>query len=168
MIHEALMVEIKLATTYDIEAIENILLDVYTWLESIGQPLWTLEQISWNGLLKNFDISDFRIAYQANIPVGCMVINEKVPSYWDKYDGSALFIHKLAVIRAASGKGVSTALIDYAKNECESRNLEYLRLDTHAQRLKVREMYKLNRFDLIEEKILFGIYPTAFYEWKRR
>lgn len=37
--------------------------------------------------------------------------------------GTSHFLHKLAVKRCAAGKGVSAALLDYAKAECEKRNI---------------------------------------------
>ncbi len=149
----------------DTPIIEGILSGVLTWLESIGKPIWDREHISWASLSKDFRPSDFYIAYMDGEPVGCLAVVDYDPTYWpDIEKGVSLFIHKFAVVRAAAGKGVSIALLDYAKNECKRRGISTLRLETFAGVPKVRAIYERNGFNFLYERVMFGKYPTAFYK----
>ena len=94
-----------------------------------------------------------------------MALADYDPVFWpDVQKGESLFLHKLAVKRPAGGKGVSNALIHYAKNECRKRNIKYIRLDCHQFRDKVRKLYESEGFICVDERCLWGKYHTAFYE----
>jgi len=160
------MIEIKQAEEQDTFVIEDILLDVYDWLESINAPIWSRKEIMWKRLSEEHKITDFYIAYMNGEAVGCMALIDFDPDYWNDLEkGESLFIHKFAVKREGAGKGISVALIDYAKNECKRLKISALRLDTHMYRPKVRAMYERNGFKLADEKLMFGKYYTAFYVW---
>lgn len=129
--------------------------DVVDFLDRINQPQWGRENVTWQGLSQHFQIGDFYVAYTDNIAVGYVAIIDYDPAFWSNIEkGTSLFIHKLAVKRCAAGKGVSTALLDYAKAECEKRNISTLRLDTHALRPKLRNFYERHGFQLVDERIL--------------
>ncbi|MEA4831152.1 MAG: GNAT family N-acetyltransferase [Oscillospiraceae bacterium] len=162
------MINVEQATEEkSIPIIENILMDAFIWLDGIGKPLWSKEQISWARLSRDFTPSDFYIAFMDGASVGCMALIDYDQNFWpDVKKGQSLFIHKLAVKRVAAGQGVSSALIDFAKNECIKRRIPALRLDTHALIPKLRAVYERNGFTLVEERVLFGKYHTAFYIWE--
>ena len=162
------MIEIRKASEADIPVIEDILLDVVNWLDSTGNSLWTKEQVSWKRLSKDFSPEDFCIAYLDGEPAGCMALVDYDPLFWPEIPkGESLFIHKLAVKRRAAGKGVANALIGFAKDECIKRNMDYIRLDCHQFRYKVRKIYENEGFVCVDERCLWGKYHTAFYEWKK-
>lgn len=161
------MAEIIMATEKEIPVIEDILLDTVAWLDNAGKPLWTKEQVTWERLSKNFKPSDFYIAYTDGTPVACMALVDYDPGFWPEIDkGTSLFIHKLAVKRVASGRGVSTALLDYAKKECMRREISTLRLDCKALIPKLRAFYERNGFVCVDERILYKKYHTAFYVYQ--
>lgn len=96
-----------------------------------------------------------------------MALVDHDPLLWpDIQKGESLFIHRLAVKRTGAGKGISHALINFAKEECRRRNINYLRLDCHQFREKVRKIYENEGFVCVDERCLWGKYPTAFYECK--
>lgn len=161
------MVTIRKASVDDIPVIENILLDVVNWLDSTGKSLWTKEQVSWQGLSRHYQAEDFYIAYMDGEAVGCMALVDYDPLFWTNIQkGESLFIHKLAVKRSGAGKGVSNALIHFAKKECKSRNIKYIRLDCDQFRYKIRKLYENEGFICVDERCLWGKYHTAFYECK--
>jgi len=162
------VITIKQASGEDIPVIEDILLDVVNWLDSTGNSLWTKEQVSWQRLSRDFSPGNFYIAYLDGEAVGCMALVDYDPVFWPGIQKSeSLFLHKLAVKRTGAGKGVSRALIDFAKNECNKRNIGYLRLDCDKFRDKVRQIYENEGFVCVDERCLFGKYHTAFYVWKK-
>ncbi|MDD4164450.1 MAG: GNAT family N-acetyltransferase [Eubacteriales bacterium] len=161
------MISIKQATDKDIPVIEEIMTDVIDWLESIGQPQWKRQNVTWSGLSRNFHVGDFYIATIENEPVGCMALIDYDPTFWPEVQkGESLFIHKLAVKRCGAKQGVSKALISFAKEQAIKLNINNVWLDTHQFREKVRDLYEREGFVCINEKCLFGKYHTAFYVWK--
>ncbi len=162
------MIEIKQATKNEISIIEEIMVDVEAFLDSINQPLWERKNVTWHGLSKLFKIEDFYIAYLDHTPVGCMALVDYDPFMWpDIKQGESLFIHKLAVKRSGAKKGVSKALLDFAKDKAVRFGIGEVRLDTDQLRPKVRNVYEKQGFVCVEEKCLFEKYFTAFYLWKQ-
>ncbi|MCL2055926.1 MAG: GNAT family N-acetyltransferase, partial [Oscillospiraceae bacterium] len=123
-------------------------------------------EITWDALSKNYKIGDFYIAYADDIPAGCMALIDYDPFFWpDVQKGEALFIHKLAVIKAARKSGVADSLIDFAKNECVTRKIPTLRLDCDAMRPKQRIVYERNGFICVGEKKMGvkRVFNLAYY-----
>lgn len=154
---------IKQAQENDIHIIEEIMIDVVNFLDSIGQPQWERQNVSWQGLSRYFKIDNFYIASIDDSPVGCFALIDYDPTFWPNVaKGKSLFIHKLAVKRCGSKQGVSKALIDFAKMQA----IKEIRLDTHQFRTKVRTIYECEGFICVGEKCLYEKYHTAFYIWK--
>ena len=157
-------ITIKRALDSDIPIIESILLDTVNWLNTMGQPLWGADEISWDALSKNYQIGDFYIAYADGTPSGCMAIVDYDPFFWpDLLKGESLIIHKLAVIKTARKTGVADAMIDFFKAQGAERGVKTLRLDTHALRPKLRAFYERHGFVLIKLKVFNNERHTAFY-----
>jgi len=158
------MIEIYTASEKHIPVIEGILADAAEWLISIKKPLWSKEHISWVGLSKDFAPSDFQIALLDGQPAACMAVVDYDPFFWPNIPkGQSLFVHRLAVKRFAASKGLSGALLDHAKEMCKERSISELRLDCIAAIEKLRALYERNGFVCVDEKQLFGKFPTAFY-----
>ncbi|MCL2517129.1 MAG: GNAT family N-acetyltransferase [Oscillospiraceae bacterium] len=161
------MITINQAMETDIPIIEDILLDVFNWLESTGKHMWVHERIKWDFLSTFLKIEEFYIAYIHNEPIGCMALIDFDPLIWqDINKGESLFIHRLAVKRNHAGQGVSKVLIDYAKMQSIQRGINAVRLDCWQDREKLRAIYEREGFVCVEEKVLFNHYHTALYRWK--
>ena len=160
-------ITIKQAKESDIPVIEEILLDVVNWLDGENKSLWSKERVSWNGLSKEFLIENFYIAYIGDNPAGCMAIVDYDPIIWtDIKKGESLFVHKLAVKRFAAGQGISTAMLEYAVNKCREKNINILRLDTDANRAKLKKLYEDFGFVCVDEKKIYVVEKTfdiAYY-----
>ena len=155
---------IKQTAEADIPVIESILIDTVKWLNEIGQPLWSASEVTWDALSKNYKINDFYIAYADGTPSGCMALVDYDPFFWpDVKKGESLFIHKLAVTKAARKTGVANALMDFFKDQGTVRGAKALRLDTHALRPKLRAFYERHGFVFVEVKVFKGDRHTAFY-----
>ena len=156
---------IEIVPANDVRIIEDILLDAAQWLNSIGKPLWREEEVKWTHLSKTFSLSDFYIALYDRIPAACMAVIDHDPFLWpDVAKGQSLFVHKLAVKRFAAGKGLSGAMLNYAKALCRNKKISMLRLDCHSLMPKLRAVYERNGFTCVAEKFMFEKYHIAFYE----
>ncbi|HBN83741.1 MAG TPA: hypothetical protein DDZ89_07830, partial [Clostridiales bacterium] len=155
---------IKQATETEIPVIEGILLDTVNWLNEMDQPLWSVNEVKWDTLSKNYEISNFYIAYMDGNPTGCMALVDYDPFFWpDVKRGESLFIHKLAVTKSARKSGVADALMDFFKKQGTERGVKTLRLDTHALRPKLRAFYERHGFVFVKVKVFKGDRHTAFY-----
>jgi len=162
------MISVSAVSPPDIPAVESVYADAVAWTERAGLALWPKESVSWAGLTGRYGYrpEDFRLACLDGVPAGCMILMDRDPLFWPEIEkGRSLYIHKLAVKRSAAKKGVSTALMDYAKAECARRGAADLRLTTDAGRPKLMKFYEDAGFFLARREILFGSYDTAFYVW---
>ena len=168
------VISIIQAREADIPVIEGVLLDAVNWLTEMGQPLWGADEVTWESLSAspqhgsnyvsgNYKADDFYIAYLDGAPAGCMALIDYDPFFWPGVRrGESLFIHKLAVKKAARKSGASGALIDFAKEQCAARGVNSLRLDTDATRPKTRAFYERHGFECADIRQM-GPFSVAFY-----
>jgi predicted GNAT family N-acyltransferase len=162
-------ISIRRTNPGDEPIIESILLDTVHWLDAMEQPLWAENDVKWERLSRENDITEFYIAERDGIPCGCMMVKDVDPFFWpDVPEGEALFLHKLAVANAARKQGVGDALIKFATEEAARRGRKSLRLDCHAHREKLRKFYERHGFECVGEKMYLNVYDvpkyaTAFY-----
>ena len=156
---------IKKAEDKDIHIIEDILNDAVDWMNTNNIPnLWNQENVSWNNLSKSYDITNFYIAYVAEQPVGCMAITDEDKKYWkEDKEGEALYLHKLAVKQNFKGMGVSSELINYAKQITIISGIKSLKLDCNADRLKLMKIYQKNGFEQVDIIHMDNDYKMALY-----
>ncbi|WP_160692252.1 GNAT family N-acetyltransferase [Clostridium sp. C2-6-12] len=158
---------IKQANKNDILTIEEILMDAVIWMKKNKlQNQWNEENIKWNSLSKEYEINDFYIDFQNGIPAACVAITDLDLKYWPEIpQGKSLFIHKLAVKREFSGKGISKELIDFAKKLSLENGINSLRLDCNSQRNKLRMLYENEGFIYVERKKSESNCNMALYVW---
>ncbi len=156
---------IKIAKLNDIPYIEDILKDAVNWMDTKNiLNLWNEHNIRWDVLSKNYKIEDFYIDYINNIPVGCMAVTDIDVTYWsDVKQGTSLYIHKLAVKQDARGRGISKELIDFAKEKAYSKNINEIRLDCNANRIKLRALYEEQGFQIVKKILTDKGYELALY-----
>lgn len=160
--------EIRQAKEKDIPVIEDILKEAEAWLESLGLGIWGKEQMTWDGLSKDYQVGDFYIASADGVPVGCMALVDYDPEFWpDIEKGGSLFMHRLAVRRFAAKTGVPSALIAFAKDRARRLGVN-LRLDCMRDRSKLRKLYKNHGFVCVGEKNMWNLFTTALYVWERK
>ncbi len=155
---------VRRATKADAAAIEAILLDAADWMDRSGLHQWERERVKWEVISRSFAAEDFYLVCRDGEAVACMALVDDDPDIWPGVPrGGSLYFHKLAVKRCAAGHGLSTLLLEYAKQKCRERGIHELRLDAHRGRPKVRAIYERAGFRCVEEKLLFGKYETALY-----
>jgi len=155
---------IKQAREGDAPVIEGILLEAVNRLIRTGEPLWDADEVKWDSLSRDYDISDFYIAYLDGVPAGCMALTDHDPFFWPEVNkGEALIIHKLAVTDLARKTGAADALIDFSKAQASARGAATVRLDTHALRPRLRAFYERHGFEYIKTIVYNGDRHTAFY-----
>ena len=157
---------IQKAKESNITDIKDILYDAVRWMSENGIPnLWTFDNARWSELSKDYKIEDFYLYYLKDKPVGCMALTNEDKQYWPKTEsGNAIFIHKLAVKREASGAGISKELINYAKKYAYINGINSIRLDCSAEREKLRMLYENEGFKYVKIITNKEKYSIALYE----
>ena len=135
--------EVAPVASDELTVFSDILQEVACWLETTGQPLWALELLEPEALLRKNTLDELFLGRLNGVPVATMILqHEDTPFYPDDPPGEALYLHKLAVRRSASGRGVSTKMIAWAQNHATRLGKRYLRLDTSAERPKLNALYR--------------------------
>ena len=57
-------ITVRQAQESEIPILESILLDAVGWVSEMGEPLWNKEDVVWDKLSRDYQISDFYIAYK--------------------------------------------------------------------------------------------------------
>jgi GNAT superfamily N-acetyltransferase len=133
-----------------LEAID-ILHEASRWTSTFGQPIWLPESFTVEEQRDLAAAGEQIGGFEDSKMVACMRLQKTDRIFWpDDPPGEALYVHKLAVRRASSGKGWTARMIDWAKRECCKENAPALRLDTAAN-TKLPQFYEKLGFRLIEE-----------------
>jgi len=145
------------------EAIK-VIREVAKWLIDIEKPLWKLEDITKEKLLKDSKEEEFYVLKVDNEVAGAMILKWNDPFFWPNIkQGQSGFIHKLSVRRKYSGTGISEKMIEHAAEECRRRNVDFLRLDCAGDRKELCSFYEKIGFKQVRRKMM-GPFDVAFYE----
>jgi GNAT superfamily N-acetyltransferase len=141
---------IRRASCDEAAAAVRILQRVATLSLEEGVRIWDPE---------SFDLDDFRAAaargelvlgYHGREPVACMLLQRCDPVFWpDDSPGEALYLHKLAVLSHARGRGWSVRLIQWARARAIESAVRFLRLDA-APHLRLIALYEKHGFVVID------------------
>ncbi|WP_407569028.1 GNAT family N-acetyltransferase [Deinococcus altitudinis] len=148
--------------------------------EARGLPMWTQESLDparleaqypgaqgYAGRLQD-RLAD-RVAERlkdrvAEQPVAVMLLVASDPVFWPgDPPGEALYLHKLAVHPDWQGLRLSAQMVEEAARLTRAAGRPWLRLDTAAERPRLRNLYEDLGFRLVREGHADG-WPAAWYE----
>lgn len=108
-----------------------ILREASQWLAGRGLRPWSEYDLQRTDLPGQSAAGCLILGFSSTGPAACMLLQRSDPHYWPRArEGSALYLHKLAVRRAYAGCGWGTRMIAWAKTETQARGIRRLRLDT--------------------------------------
>jgi GNAT superfamily N-acetyltransferase len=126
-----------------------ILREASQWLVSRGLRPWSESDLQRTDLPRNSKSGCLILGFASTQPVACMLLQRTDAIYWpEAAEGSALYLHKLAVRRAHAGCGWGTRMIAWAKSETRRQGIRRLRLDTLAD-TPLAEFYATQGFRLV-------------------
>lgn len=143
----------------------SILMEATEWLRRTGKEMWTSEQVSVDSLLMVCAPEEMFLGYIDGFPAATMILQEDDEIFWpDAPKGESLFLHKLSVRRRFAGTSLAVEMINWAKLKAKHDSKKFLRLDCAADREKLCRFYEAQGFEKVREQVMFGTWPTAFYE----
>jgi len=121
----------------------GIVQEAANWLAATGQEMWGPEDYTVEALRPAVEAGDLYLARIDGEPVGVMILQWEDPYYWpDVPSGESAFVHRLAVKRSVAGRGVSHALLEWAKHSAREAGRKYLRLDCDPERPRLCAFYE--------------------------
>lgn len=122
-------------------------------LRARGQALWPPETLTPERLLKHYPQETWRVAWQDAQPVATYCLLPADPYFWpDDPPGQAFYLHKLGVHPAAQGRGLALELLRHAAGQTREAGMQWLKLDTAADRVKLRALYNEFGFQDVDER----------------
>jgi GNAT superfamily N-acetyltransferase len=156
---------IRQATSADADAIVETLTEAAKWVEELdGTIMWVEGEFEDARVRAEVDARMFVVAEVDGRTAGAMRFQLEDRLFWPDLDGSdSAFVHRLAVKRAFSGQGISTALLEWAVSRARTLGKRYLRLDCDAERSRLRALYERFGFRLHSYRQV-GSYYVSRYE----
>ncbi|MCP3018845.1 GNAT family N-acetyltransferase [Cupriavidus basilensis] len=155
---------IEQAKVDDAETVASVLQEAAQWLANTGRPLWIPSEVSYERVLRDTQAGSFFAARDGDDVIGVMRFELEDPFFWPEVEaGTSAFVHKLAVRRSWAKRGVSTALLTFARERARSLRRQHLRLDCLADRPELRAIYERFGFAL-HSSVQKGALSYARYE----
>ena len=123
--------EIRLATRNDATEALATLAEATEWSTRFGEPIWPIGSFT---LAEQRDLAaagELVVGFDRGRMSACMRLQHSDDLIWpDDPPGDALYVHKVAVRRAAAGQGWLSAMIGYAIANAREAGVNAVRLDT--------------------------------------
>jgi GNAT superfamily N-acetyltransferase len=143
----------------------DILAEAAAWLERRGMAMWRLDELAPERVAADIAARLFFIAWCNDDAAGTVKFQLEDALFWpDLEDGTAAYVHRLAVRRRHAGGAVSAALLEWAVREAHRLGRRTLRLDCEASRANLRAVYERFGFRYHSDRYV-GPYHVARYEY---
>lgn len=147
-------IEIKRAAPNEIEIVASILQEAANFLIEKGEKLWDADELAPKNIKSEVESGMFWLAQIDGEIAGCLRFQTSDLEYWDDvpHETDSAFVHRVAVRRKFAGKGVSVAMLDWAKIRAKSLGKTFLRLDCDKREPLCR-FYESQGFTFHSEKV---------------
>ncbi|MFI4972968.1 MAG: GNAT family N-acetyltransferase [Caulobacterales bacterium] len=144
-------------------AATEILREAARWLIERDRALWSPEQFSIQDTADHAARGALVVAREDGVEVACMFADTSDPVCWpDRPEGSAFYLHKIAVRRSFAGRGWSRRLVDWAGDEARRRHIPALRLDCDPRPELIGLYRSLDFKDVDDYRTAFGFVARRF------
>jgi ribosomal protein S18 acetylase RimI-like enzyme len=129
----------------------SVLREAAAWSISRGVDVWTDAELREQDFVTAAGLGQLVMGFCGDRSAATMLLQPSDPVYWpNAAPRSALYLHKIAVLREFAGRGWLTRLIDFAANEARDRAIPCLRLDT-LSRSPLQDLYARHGFAVVDE-----------------
>lgn len=121
----------------------TIMREVAAWGRAQGFCIWPEEWLTKEELLTEEAAPEhFYIGQVDGVNACAFILQDSDSEYWpNAVPGEAVYLHKLCVRREFSHRGMTKLVLEAIKEECLSRGIRYIRLDTGLDEKAVRKIY---------------------------
>ncbi|MEU2059150.1 GNAT family N-acetyltransferase [Streptomyces sp. NPDC013455] len=141
---------IRAARPGELERVEALWLEASRWLAGRGLDQWQYPPRRWR-MAEAIEAGDCYLAFQDGRAVATITVHERAdPEWWrDDDPACALYVHDLAVSRAAAGQGLGARLLDWAGALAARRGRRLLRLEAWKTNHQLHRYYLDQGFELL-------------------
>lgn len=135
----------------NIELFSDVLINAAKWLDSTEQPMWKVQDLSAEELLKKYDMNDMKLCYDNGNLIGVFILQWCDCLFWPELNkNSSGFVHKLAVTIENRKQGNGKKILESAEDYCKDRGIYSLRLNCGTARLRLRNFYESAGFQMLD------------------
>jgi GNAT superfamily N-acetyltransferase len=148
----------------------NLLREASGWLRLLGHDQWQDPGIDKRRRFKlRMDIAErtvFVVEFEARIVATITVDTLADSDFWQRADAprSALYAHRMAVTRSQAGRGLGSAMLDWAAGLAVARGRSWLRLDAWVTNDDLHLYYKGLEFDHLRTAYVPGRGSGALFQ----
>jgi GNAT superfamily N-acetyltransferase len=142
---------IRPAELAELGTVEELLTGASAWLASRGSDQWQFPPRR-ERLLDAMARGECFLALQDGEPVGTLTVDENAdPEFWEGDDdpGDALYVHRMAISRAAAGQAIGARMLDWAAARAAAAGKSRLRLDAWKTNPGLHRYYLGQGFTLV-------------------
>ena len=164
-------IEIRVARAEDVGTAAEILGDAISWAAERGFSSWTPEDFagpaSWgkDRLIQAGEVGGLFLVWVQGRAVGTVSLLPEDLRFWPDQPPDALYLHRFAIRRSHTGRGVGRAVLRWADREVLRQGRRFLRLDCLADNAGIRAYYERagfeHRGDLETDGLRFALYERA-------
>ena len=161
---------VRAAALSDAPLVEDILQEASRWADAYsGVVMWETGELAPEHIASEIRSGLFFLAENDGEAAGVIRFQLDDELFWPDLENPAesAFIHRLAIRRKFAGKGISTALLQWAVDRARTLGKRYLRLDCDDERVRLKALYEQFGFRLHSHRQV-GPYYVARYEYELR
>jgi GNAT superfamily N-acetyltransferase len=155
-------VNVRPARPEDTGTVADLLDEATRWVGELGYEQWPLP-FPRDELAGAITRGEVYVVEDENDPVATVTLLWEDPTYWGDQPPDAVYVHKLAVRRDRSGRGIGAAIVAWANAEAVEAGRDFLRLDCLRDNPGIRDYYEQLGFEHRRDLIRGGR-PMSLYE----
>ncbi|WP_052862863.1 GNAT family N-acetyltransferase [Streptomyces niger] len=142
--------DIRPARPDELDTVEGLWVEASRWLASKGSDQWQYPPRR-RRMAEAIRARECHLAYRDGQLVGTVTVQQKGdPEWWaDDDPASALYVHDLAVSRAAAGQAIGAGLLDWAGELAAGEGKTWLRLEAWKTNHLLHHYYLAQGFQLL-------------------
>lgn len=143
------MKKIEHTTTTDLEFIYTLFDQAIAYQQRKGYPVW--KGYDKNAFRQDIEAGNqYKILIDAQIAIVFSVCYTDKVIWREKENGTAVYLHRIAVNPAFKGQQLFGAILDWTKAHALEKGLAFIRMDTWADNPTILEYYKSYGFSFVE------------------
>jgi GNAT superfamily N-acetyltransferase len=137
----------ELAAPADIDAIHALRRSLEDWMAAHGTVQWPQGSLPRERIAAQVGAGEWHVVRDDDLGLaGTIRLLWTDPDFWGDDATPAVYAHGLMVDRRAAGRGLGTALLDWAAAQGRAAGVEVFRLDCRTTNPVLREYYEAHGF----------------------
>jgi len=154
-------VNVRPAHREDENTVAELLDEATRWVGELGYEQWPLP-FPRDELAAAIARAEVYVVEDEGDAVATVTLLRDDPLYWGERPPDAVYVHKLAVRRDRSGRGIGAAIVAWANAEAVEAGRDFLRLDCLRDNPGIRDYYEQLGFEHRGDLILGGRHMSLY------